>query len=96
MRNFVNTEKISKMWYRFINNRVIKWNDKSMYHANKINGYIANKNTGYMHKYETILNHMYIKHHSRLANYYLNRARIGDEALEYMKMRAEELDIKLD
>ena len=39
---------------------------------------------------------MYVKYHSRLANYYLKRARIGDEALEYMKMRAEELGIKLD
>lgn len=96
MLNFMNMEKINKTLYRLNNNKVRKWSDKSKYHANKINGYIANKNNGYMHKYETILNHMYIKHHSRLANYYLNRARIGDEALEYMKMRAEELDIKLD
>lgn len=87
MLNFMNMEKINKTLYR-LNNKVRKWSDKSKYHANKINGY--------MYKYESILNHMYIKHHSRLANYYGNRARIGDEALEYMKMRAEELGIKLD
>ena len=96
MRNFVNTEKISKMWYRFINNRVIKWNDKSMYHANKINGYIANKNTGYMHKYEVILNRKYIKYHSRMANYYKECARIMGESLENAKIKAKKLNIKLD
>ena len=88
MLNFMNMEKINKTLYRLNNNKVRKWSDKSKYHVNKINGY--------MYKYEPFLNHMYIKHHSRLANYYGNRARIGDEALEYMKMRAEELGIKLD
>ena len=88
MLNFMNMEKINKTLYRLNNNKVRKWSDKSKYHANKLNGY--------MYKYEPFMNHMYIKHHSRLANYYENRARIGDEALEYMKMRAEELGIKLD
>ncbi len=96
MRNFVNTEKISKMLYKFINNRVIKWNDKSMYHANKINGYIANKNTGYMHKYEIILNRRHIKYHSRMANYYKKCAMTIGEGLERMKIRAQKLNIKLD
>ena len=91
MLNFMNTEKINKTLYRFNSNsnKVRKWIDKSRYHVNKMNGYIANKNNGYMHKYELILNHMYVKYHSRLANYYLNRARIGCESLERIKMREE-------
>ena len=96
MLNFMNMEKINKTLYRLNNNKVRKWSDKSKYHANKINGYIANKNTGYMHKYEIILNRRYIKYHSRMANYYKKCAMTIGEGLERMKIRAQELNIKLD
>ena len=49
-----------------------------------------------MHKYEIILNRRYIKYHSRMANYYKKCAMSIGEGLERMKIRAQELNIKLD